>query len=114
MVIVARSILAPPGESKLIPLASYGEAYDRDKFNCSDSFFRFVTPKGGPSPRINTLQRASIEVTGHGSSAARRTVLVWVDETGRLRAKLTNWWTLKLPFSMRRPAIYRIPPIRPQ
>ncbi|CAN5168518.1 hypothetical protein BH09MYX1_BH09MYX1_67400 [soil metagenome] len=77
------------GDQIFIPLVSYGEAREPDKFNCADSIM-VVSGDREMSLDIKESSRITIRATALESPCADITCVVWVDGLGKLRIRDSN------------------------
>jgi hypothetical protein len=78
-----RSLAA--GAYKFIPLATYGEARDPQKYNCADSFFTVLVGKRQPLLPIGQQYEFSFRATAHDMPPSQVRCKLWVDANGRFR-----------------------------
>ena len=73
------------GDGLCTPLAKYGEAADREKFNCADSFFLLCVYGKEPALGADAIHAVTIRVTARDAHFEEIRVTLWVDSDGHLR-----------------------------
>jgi hypothetical protein len=74
-----------PGQSESRELVNYGEALDRTKFNCADSFATLVLDKERPFFSVGEVMVMRLKATGVDTSAHHAQCRIWVDRDGKLQ-----------------------------
>lgn len=73
------------GEYAFIPLVTYGEARDPNKYSCGDTFMTMGTEKGRPNLDAGTKYTITLRAVAPETAYCEFKCQVWVSEEGRLR-----------------------------
>jgi hypothetical protein len=74
-----------PGQSEGVALVNYGEALDREKYNCADSFTTLVLEKEMPFFNVGEVIVMRLKATGVDTPAYHAQCRIWVDREGKLQ-----------------------------
>ena len=75
------------GDEIYIPLASYGEARDIDKFDCSNTLIEIFGPDGTHSLSRDHSSTVTLRATSFDAPFIESTCEIWVDANGRFRIR---------------------------
>ena len=82
-------IVLAAGAHTFIPLVTYGEALDLNKYGCGDTFITTGTATGRPNLDVGPKYTVTLRATAQNTACCDFECLVWVDENGRLRIEET-------------------------
>jgi hypothetical protein len=74
-----------PGQIESRELVNYGEALDREKYNCADSFATLVLTKERPFFNVGEVIVMRLKATGVDTPAHHAQCRIWVDREGKLQ-----------------------------
>lgn len=90
--VLAQNLSISSGDHVFIPLVTYGEAADIQKFDCGDTFmiFQTIEPRPQPSPSIDVEHEVLLRVTARDVPYKDFKCMVHVDDNGQLRIRNSN------------------------
>lgn len=75
------------GDHEFVPLVTYGEAREPEKYPCGDKFMTMGTESGRPCPDADKRYTLTLRATAPEASYRDFRCEVWVSEDGRLRIR---------------------------
>jgi hypothetical protein len=78
------------GDHIFIPLVTYGEARDPNKYSCGDTFMTMGTEKGRPNLDAGTKYTITLRAVAPETAYCEFKCLMWVNDEGRLRIEELN------------------------
>jgi hypothetical protein len=80
-------IALAPGQSESVALVKYGEALDRKKYDCSDSFTTLVLEDEKPFFNVGESIMMRLKATGIDTPPHEAQCRIWIDQDGKLQIK---------------------------
>ena len=85
------------GAHTFVPLVTYGEAQEPDKYDCGDTFVTMETSTGRPTLDVGPKYAVTLRATAPETAFCELQCNVWVDGDGRLRIANTTTTTTDKP-----------------
>ena len=83
--LLKEGLLLAAGDHIFIPLVTYGEAREPDKYPCGDTFMTMGTSDSRPFLDIREKYTVMIRATAPETAFCEFRCRIWVDDSGRLR-----------------------------
>lgn len=84
-IVLTSGLTLAPGQSERRELVNYGEALDRAKYDCSDSFAMLVLEQDKPFFDVGETIVIRLKATGVDTPACNAQCRIWVDDDGKLQ-----------------------------